>query len=128
MWSYLILGIVGLVGYGLAWYYRNRASVAEQTVAVVTDRARGVVTAYSDLKGQYSAAVDKLRELQDEDAARDYETAAKIITADDAAEFLRESTKPAGNTPKARLQGTRRARRSNPVLGFARRSRNSNPA
>lgn len=128
MWTYLILGIVGLVGYGLAWYYKSRASVAEQTVAVVTDRARGVVTAYTDLKGQYGAAVDKLRELQDEEAARDYETAAKITTADDAAEFLRESTGTPGDAPKARVQGTKRTRRSNPILGFARRPRNANPA
>lgn len=131
MWTYLIMGITGLAGYGLAWYYRNKAVNAERTSSVVVEQAHEIVTAYTDLKGKYSAAVKQLRVLQDEEAAQDYETASHISSADDAAKFLNDSVLPGlpvtRDPPKARVSYSRRATRPLVVLGFARRQRALNP-
>jgi len=119
MWPLVVTGILTLVGFGAAWYYRTMAISNGEVAKAVAAHAQELGAVVIQTQGELTGALKKLHDLDADEAASDNAQAAKVDSAESAANFLRESTRP-GSYSACSVPLTRRAKRTTVVTGFGR--------
>lgn len=127
LWSYIALGggITSLVLGALLWYYKSKAADNASVAQAISERAQEIVVAHNQTVGELNASLETIKKYQDAAKIDDETEAANVVTAGDAATFLRESIPGTSTSPKPKVPPAKSARRTRFILGFARTRRSS---